>query len=104
MSLPAIELLTAARLAAGSQHYPEGSLYMLATPIGNRADITLRALHVLERVDAVACEDTRHTAALLQAYGLHKPLIAAHEHNEQEAAQAVLERLRQGLASMRSGR
>src|SRR5690606_1567585 len=62
----------------------------------NRADITLRALHVLDIADAVACEDTRHTAALLQGYGLHKPLIAAHEHNEREAAQAVIERLRQG--------
>lgn len=69
---------------------------MLATPIGNRADITFRALHLLDLADAVACEDTRHTAALLQAYGLHKPLIAAHEHNEREAAQAVIERLRQG--------
>jgi len=69
---------------------------MLATPIGNRADITFRALHLLDLVDAVACEDTRHTAALLQAYGLHKPLIAAHEHNEREAAQAVIERLREG--------
>lgn len=96
VSLPSIEWLAAARQAAGSQHYPEGVLYMLATPIGNRADISLRALHVLDLVDAVACEDTRHTAALLQAYGLHKPLIAAHEHNEHEAAQAVLARLRQG--------
>jgi 16S rRNA (cytidine1402-2'-O)-methyltransferase len=96
VSLPSIDLLTAARQAAGAQHSPGGALYILATPIGNRADITLRALHVLDLVDAVACEDTRHTAALLQAYGLHKPLIAAHEHNEREAAQAVIERLRQG--------
>lgn len=69
---------------------------MLATPIGNRADITLRALHVLDLVDCVACEDTRHTAGLLQAYGLHKPLIAAHEHNESEAAVRVIAALRQG--------
>lgn len=96
VSLPTIELLAAARLAAGAQHFPQGALYILATPIGNRADITLRALHVLDIADAVACEDTRHTAALLQGYGLHKPLIAAHEHNEREAAQAVIERLRQG--------
>ncbi len=96
VSLPSIDLLTAARQAAGAQHCPQGALYILATPIGNRADITLRALHVLDIADAVACEDTRHTAALLQAYGLHKPLIAAHEHNEREAAQAVIERLRQG--------
>lgn len=96
MSLQSIELLAAARLAAGAQHCPQGALYILATPIGNRADITLRALHVLDLADAVACEDTRHTAALLQGYGLHKPLIAAHEHNEREAAQAVIERLREG--------
>ncbi|MBX3608815.1 MAG: 16S rRNA (cytidine(1402)-2'-O)-methyltransferase [Hydrogenophaga sp.] len=69
---------------------------MLATPIGNRADISLRGLHVLDLADAVACEDTRHTAQLLQGYALHKPLIAAHEHNEREAAQAVLARLRVG--------
>lgn len=69
---------------------------MAATPIGNLADIGLRALHVLELVDAIACEDTRHTAALLQSYGLHKPLLALHEHNEAEAAQTVVQRLREG--------
>ena len=56
---------------AGQQHYPQGALYMVATPIGNLADIGLRALHVLDLVDCIACEDTRHTAALLQSYGLH---------------------------------
>ena len=81
---------------AGQQHYPQGALYMVATPIGNLADIGLRALHVLDLVDGIACEDTRHTAALLQSYGLHKPLLALHEHNEAEAAQTVLQRLRQG--------
>lgn len=69
---------------------------MVATPIGNLADITLRALHVLGLVDAIACEDTRHTAALLRHYGLHKPLLALHEHNEREAAQQVLQRLAAG--------
>lgn len=69
---------------------------MLATPIGNRADIGLRALHTLDLADCVACEDTRHTAALLQSYGLHKPLIAAHEHNESEAALRVVALLREG--------
>ena len=69
---------------------------MVATPIGNLADIGLRALHVLALVDVVACEDTRHTAALLQSYGLHKPLLALHEHNEAEAAQTVVQRLRDG--------
>lgn len=69
---------------------------MVATPIGNLADITLRALHLLSLVDTVACEDTRHTAGLLQGYGLHKPLLALHEHNEAEAAHTVVQRLREG--------
>jgi 16S rRNA (cytidine1402-2'-O)-methyltransferase len=89
-------LLVAARDAAAHQHYPQGALYMVATPIGNLADITLRALHLLSLVDCVACEDTRHTAGLLQGYGLHKPLLALHEHNEAEAAQTVVQRLRDG--------
>jgi 16S rRNA (cytidine1402-2'-O)-methyltransferase len=88
--------LAAAEAAAGTQHYPAGALYVVATPIGNLADITLRALQVLGQVDAVACEDTRHTGSLLQAYGLHKPLLALHQHNEAEAAQAVVARLQQG--------
>lgn len=69
---------------------------MVATPIGNLADIGLRALQVLSLVDTVACEDTRHTAALLQGYGLHKPLLALHEHNEADAAQTVVQRLQSG--------
>ena len=89
-------LLTAARELAGQQHYPQGTLYMVATPIGNLADVSLRALQVLGLVDTVACEDTRHTASLLQGYGLHKPLLALHEHNEAEAAQTVVQRLREG--------
>jgi 16S rRNA (cytidine1402-2'-O)-methyltransferase len=91
--------LNAAREAAGSQHYPQGSLYVVATPIGNLADISLRALHVLQLADAIACEDTRHTQALLRAFGIDKApaqLLAAHQHNEQEAAQAVIAQLRQG--------
>lgn len=69
---------------------------MVATPIGNLADITLRALEVLQRVDAVACEDTRHTAGMLTQYGLHKPLLPLHQHNEAEASQTVLARLQMG--------
>jgi 16S rRNA (cytidine1402-2'-O)-methyltransferase len=91
--------LPAAREAAASQHYPQGALYVVATPIGNLADISLRALHVLQLVDVVACEDTRHTQALLRAYGIDKAasqLLALHQHNEQEAAQAVIARLLQG--------
>ena len=88
--------LAAAQAAAGAQHYPAGVLYVVATPVGNLADITLRALHVLGLVDTVACEDTRHTASLLQAYGLHRPLLAVHQHNEAEAAQGVVARLQRG--------
>jgi 16S rRNA (cytidine1402-2'-O)-methyltransferase len=91
--------LAAAREAAASQHYPQGALYVVATPIGNLADISLRALHVLQLADVVACEDTRHTQALLRAYGIDKApsqLLALHQHNEQEAAQAVVARLQQG--------
>jgi 16S rRNA (cytidine1402-2'-O)-methyltransferase len=88
--------LQAAQAAAGQQNYPAGALYVVATPIGNLADISLRALHVLGLVDAVACEDTRHTGALLHSYGLHKPLLALHQHNEAQAAQAVLARLEAG--------
>lgn len=69
---------------------------MVATPIGNLADITLRAVHVLGRVDAVACEDTRVGAQLLRHLGLKKPLLALHAHNEREAAAAVLQRLAAG--------
>lgn len=94
---PSFQLaLQAAQAAAGSQHYPTATLYVVATPIGNLADIGLRALHVLALADTIACEDTRHTAALLQGYGLHKPLLALHQHNEAEAAQTVVERLQAG--------
>ena len=92
-------VLHAAQSAAGAQHYPQGGLYVVATPIGNLADITLRALHVLALADTVACEDTRHTQTLLRAYGIDKPaaqLLAVHQHNEMQAAQEVTARLRQG--------
>lgn len=69
----------------------------MATPIGNLADMSLRALHVLQIVDHIACEDTRHTQQLLRAYGIEKnQLIALHQHNEQEAAQNVIALLREG--------
>ncbi|MCW5636731.1 MAG: 16S rRNA (cytidine(1402)-2'-O)-methyltransferase [Rubrivivax sp.] len=89
-------LQRAAAAAAGHQRFEAGALYVVATPIGNLADITLRALHVLTRVDAVAAEDTRVAAALLAHYGIHKPLVALHAHNERAATAAVLERLARG--------
>lgn len=81
---------------AMQQSYPESALYVLATPIGNVCDVTLRALHVLAIVDAVACEDTRNTSHLLNRYGISQTLIAAHEHNEREAADKIIARLQQG--------
>ncbi|MDO9401297.1 MAG: 16S rRNA (cytidine(1402)-2'-O)-methyltransferase [Polaromonas sp.] len=78
------------------QHYPEAALYVVATPIGNLSDISLRALHVLQLVQAIACEDTRHTQTMLRHYGIDKPLLAVHEHNEAQAALAVIERLQRG--------
>ena len=80
----------------GLQTYPLSTLYVLATPIGNVCDISLRALHVLSLVDAVACEDTRNTAHLLNRYGISKPLLAAHQHNEHEAAEKIVARLQAG--------
>ena len=91
--------MAAAREAAAHQHYPQGTLYVVATPIGNLADISLRALHVLALVDAVACEDTRHTGQMLRALGLDRSpaqLLAVHQHNEAEAAHSVVARLQQG--------
>ena len=90
------KLVEAAALAAAGQQYPAAALYVVATPIGNLADVTLRALHVLATCDAIACEDTRHSAALLRHFAIAKPLIAVHEHNEREAAGAVLARLARG--------
>lgn len=99
MSASFASALSAAHEAASAQHYPPGALYVVATPIGNLADISLRALHVLQLVDCIACEDTRHTQGLLRSYGLERPgsqLLAVHQHNEAEAAQQVIVRLQQG--------
>src|SRR5207248_5042947 len=68
-------------------------LYVVATPIGNLKDITLRALDVLRDVDLIACEDTRHTQKLLNHYGIKAKKISYHEHNETERAAELLERL-----------
>lgn len=74
-----------------------GSLYLIATPIGNLEDITLRALRILrDEADVIACEDTRQTQKLLAHYEIRKPLLSYHEHNEAARAAEILERLRLG--------
>lgn len=77
---------------------PQGVLYIVATPIGNRDDITLRALKTLRRVDLVAAEDTRHTARFLNYHGIRGNLISCYEHNEQERASFLISRLKQGMS------
>lgn len=89
-------LLQAASHAAAGQQYPKGALYLVATPIGNLADITLRAIQVLVLADVVACEDTRVTGGLLRHLGLDKRMMAVHQHNESSAAHQVIEALQQG--------
>src|ERR1044072_4640722 len=73
-----------------------GTLYLVATPIGNLADITHRALQVLNDVDLIACEDTRHTHKLLNHYGINTKTISYHEHNEQQRATELIDRLKEG--------
>ncbi|WP_374316136.1 16S rRNA (cytidine(1402)-2'-O)-methyltransferase [Aquabacterium sp.] len=97
MTLDANLLLQAASHAAAGQQYPKGALYLVATPIGNLADLTLRAIHVLALSDIVACEDTRVTARLLQHLGLEKRLMSVHQHNEAGSASDIIDALQQGL-------
>ncbi len=73
-----------------------GRLYLVATPIGNLGDITLRALETLKQVDFVASEDTRHTGVLLKHFEISKPQIAFHEHNERQAAPRIIQLLQEG--------
>src|SRR5262245_24796035 len=84
------QALEAPQLAAG--------LYLVATPIGNLRDITLRALEILAAADLVACEDTRVTRKLLDHYGLSAPLIAYHDHNAEAVRPKILQRLATGEA------
>lgn len=74
-----------------------GTLYIVATPIGNLEDITQRALNTLAQVDLIAAEDTRHSGLLLSHYGIKKPFFALHDHNEQQRARVLVEKLQQGL-------
>lgn len=78
------------------QSFPAGALYVVATPIGNVADISLRAIKVLSIADAVACEDTRNTGQLMTRLGLSKTLFSAHQHNEREIAGKIVARLQAG--------
>jgi 16S rRNA (cytidine1402-2'-O)-methyltransferase len=99
------EYASGAREGAWRAH-PEGEppaadrmtpgLYLVATPIGNIADITLRALECLSAVDLIACEDTRRTGRLLARYGLKTPMLAYHDHNAAKVRPVILQRLRAG--------
>ena len=75
---------------------PPGTLYVVATPIGNLEDITLRALRVLKEVGLVACEDTRRTRTLLTHFGIHVPVTSYFEHNKLAKGPAILKTLREG--------
>jgi len=99
MSTPSSSLLTSlVQLTSDLEHqrFPESALYVVATPIGNIADLSLRALKVLSLVDAIACEDTRNTGLLMSRLGLSTPLFSAHQHNERESAEKIIARLRKG--------
>jgi 16S rRNA (cytidine1402-2'-O)-methyltransferase len=75
---------------------PVGRLYVVATPIGNLGDLSPRARAVLSDVALVAAEDTRHTGVLLKHFGIHTPQLSLHDHNEQQRASDIIQRLRQG--------
>ena len=99
MSTPSTFLLSSlTQLASDLEHqqFPDSALYVVATPIGNIADVSLRALKVLSLVDAIACEDTRNTGLLMSRLGLSTPLFSAHQHNERESAEKIIARLRKG--------
>ena len=74
----------------------KGTLYVVATPIGNLDDITLRALNILKSADVIACEDTRHTIQLLNHFEISKPLISYHRHNEETRSDILIEKLESG--------
>lgn len=78
------------------QETKTGTLYIVATPIGNLEDITIRALRILKEVDCIAAEDTRHTLKLLNHYEITKPLISYHRHNEEIKTEILYEKLQKG--------
>lgn len=73
-----------------------GDLYIVATPIGNLGDLTFRAKEILEKVDLIACEDTRHTSILLKHYAISKPTLSFHSHSGQAKVEKILDYLKQG--------
>ena len=75
-----------------------GLLYIVATPIGNLEDITLRAMRILQEVDLIAAEDTRHTRKLLNACEIATPLISLHEHNEREKSSVIIAKIKSGMS------
>jgi 16S rRNA (cytidine1402-2'-O)-methyltransferase len=86
------------RISTMPEHTNKGTLYVVATPIGNLEDITYRAVRVLREAGLIACEDTRHTAKLLEHYGISKPTVSYHEHNEAARAEELVGKLEQGLS------
>jgi len=83
-------------MATGQDRGQPGTLYVVATPIGNLEDITYRAVRILGEVDLVAAEDTRHTRKLFARFGIRKPLISYHDHNERQRQDELVERLQAG--------
>lgn len=73
-----------------------GTIYIVATPIGNLEDITLRALKILKNVDLIACEDTRHTSVLLQSFNISKPLLSFHQHSKMQKIGLLIEKVKKG--------
>jgi len=99
MSAPYSKALEMAKDLVGHQELSPSSLYIVASPIGNLADVSLRALFVLQMMDFIACEDTRHTQQLCRSYGLDKPAshwIPVHQHNELQGADIVIQALSSG--------
>lgn len=94
----AMAVQTMARMVAraDAQDWPTAALYVVATPIGNLIDLGLRAWQALVRCDVIAAEDTRASRALMDAWGIQTPLMAAHRHNEAQAAQNIIARLQNG--------
>jgi 16S rRNA (cytidine1402-2'-O)-methyltransferase len=78
--------------------HPQGSLYIIATPIGNLADFSLRAIQTLKEVDIICAEDTRHARTLLQHYGISTHCIALHQHNEKQAATGLIAKIKEGTS------